>query len=91
MHINSYAYHLHCHHHNQLSVKNIGKIIQSRDSKKAYGHDNKSICMLKICGDLIYKQLEIIFWQAPLTGVFRSEWKRRKQCWRSQKKRQTKY
>ena len=34
------------------------------------------IHILKICGGLIYKVLEIIFRQALLTGVFPSEWKK---------------
>ena len=32
--------------------------------------------MLKICGDNIWKPLELIFKQALTTGVFRSEWKK---------------
>ena len=56
-----------------LSVEAIGKIIQNLDSSKAHGHDNISICMLKICGDSIYEPFEIILRQALLTGVFPSE------------------
>ena len=56
-----------------LSVEAIGKIIQNLDSNKAHGHDNISICMLKICGDSIYEPFEIILRQALLTGVFPSE------------------
>ena len=59
-----------------LSVEAIGKIIQNLDFNKAHGHDNISIRILKICGDSIYKPLEIIFRQALLTGVFLSEWKK---------------
>ena len=32
--------------------------------------------MLKICGDSVYKPLEMIFRQTLLTGVFPSEWKK---------------
>ena len=32
--------------------------------------------MLKICGDSIYAQLDMIFKQALLTGVFPSNWKK---------------
>ena len=59
-----------------LSVEAISKITQNLDSNKAPGHDNISIRMLKICGDSIYKPLEIIFRQALLTDVFLSEWKK---------------
>ena len=45
-----------------LSVEAIGKIIQNLDSNKADGHGNISVRMLKICGDSIYKPLEITFW-----------------------------
>ena len=44
----------------------IAKIIQNFNSKKAHGHDNISILMLKICGDSICVPLEIIFKQALL-------------------------
>ena len=36
----------------------IEKIIVSLNPNKAHGHDNISICMLKICGDAICKHLE---------------------------------
>ena len=44
-----------------FSAEDIGKIIQGLDHNKAHGHDNVSICMLKICGDAICKPLEMIF------------------------------
>ena len=59
-----------------LSVEDIGKVIQNLNSNKAHGHDNISFRMLKICGDSIYKPLEIIFRQALLTGVVLSECKK---------------
>ena len=59
-----------------LSVEAIGKIIQNLDSNKTHGNDNVSIRMLKLCGNSIYTPLEIIFRQALLTGVFRSERKK---------------
>ena len=58
------------------SQNNIVKIIQNLDSNKAYGHDNISIRMLKICGSSIFKLLAMIFKQCIETGVFRSEWKK---------------
>ena len=57
----------------KLSAKDIGKIIQNLNSNKAHGHDNISICMLKIYGDSICVRLEMIFMQAVSTGVFPSE------------------
>ena len=59
-----------------FSVEAISKVIQNLDSNKAYGHDNISIPVLKICGDSVYKPLEIIFRQALLIGDFPSEWKK---------------
>ena len=52
---------------------NIEKIIVSLNPKKAHGHDNGSIRMLKMCRDTICKPLELIFKQALTTGVFTSE------------------
>ena len=47
---------------NQLSTVTftqdyIGKTIQNLNTNKAYGHDNISIRMLKICGSSIYGPL----------------------------------
>ena len=53
----------------------IEKIILSLNSNKAHGM-YISIRMLKICGDTIYKLLELIFKRALTTGVFPSEWKK---------------
>ena len=54
----------------------IAKVIQNLDPSKAHGHDNISMCMLKVCGPSIYKPLEIIFNQCLQTGVFPFEWKK---------------
>ena len=59
-----------------FSAKDIGIIIQNLDSNKTHGHDNISICILKICGDSICLPLEMVFKQALLTNVFPSEWKK---------------
>ena len=32
--------------------------------------------ILKICGDIINKTLELIFKQAPITGKYLSDWKK---------------
>ena len=52
------------------------KVIQDLDPKKAHGHDNISLRMLKVCGLSIYKPLEIIFNHCLETGVFHLNGKR---------------
>ena len=59
-----------------FSRDKIAKVIQNLDPNKAHGHDNISICLLKVCGPSIYKLLEIIFNQCLETGVFSSKWKK---------------
>ena len=44
-----------------FSVDHIGDIIKKLDPNKARGNDMISIRMLKLCGDSIWKPLEIIF------------------------------
>ena len=60
-----------------FSHEDVGKIIQNLNPNKAHGHDNISICMLKICGSTIYRPLEIIFKEALSTGLFPSTWEHR--------------
>ena len=48
----------------------IGRIIGSLDPNKAHGYDMMNICMLKVCGDSIYKPLGIIFRACLEHGVF---------------------
>ena len=59
-----------------FSSDDIAKIIQKLDSNKAHGHDMISICMLKICGNSIYKPLQLIFRSCTENGKFPSEWKK---------------
>ena len=59
-----------------LTAHNIEKIIASLNPNKAHGHENISIRMLKICGNTIFKPLELSFKQALTTSVFPSEWKK---------------
>ena len=56
----------------------IAKIIRGLDHNKAHGHDMKSICMLKICGESISKPLEIILKSCIEKGQFPSKWKKAK-------------
>ena len=46
------------------------------DSNKEHGHDTISICMIKLCGDSIYRQLEMIFKSSLNQGIFPAEWKK---------------
>ena len=59
-----------------FSGEDIEKIIQGLDHSKAHGHDNVSIRILKICGDVICKPLEMIYSQALTSGSFPSECKK---------------
>ena len=54
----------------------IAKIFQKLDPNKAHGHDMISIRMLKICGNSIYKPLQLIFRSCIKNGKFPSEWKK---------------
>ena len=44
-----------------FSADHMGDIIKKLDPNKAHGHDMITIHMLKLCGDSIWKPLEIIF------------------------------
>ena len=46
------------------------------DPNKAQGHDMISIYMLKLCGDSVWKPLEIIFKNCLQEGLFPHEWKK---------------
>ena len=45
----------------QFTANDIKSIINKLDPNKAHGHDKISICMIKLCGDSIYKPFEITF------------------------------
>ena len=59
-----------------FGLDDIAKIIQKLDLNKAHGHDMISIRMLKICGNSIYKPLQLIFRSCIENGKFPSEWKK---------------
>ena len=59
-----------------FEINDIEKIIQNLDANKSYGHDMLSICMLKLCGEPIYKPLTLLFKSCLETGQFLSEWKK---------------
>ena len=52
------------------------KIIKNLDPNKSHGHDMLSICMLKLCGESIYKPFNLTFKSCLKTGQFPSEWKK---------------
>ena len=55
---------------------NLLKIIQNLDSNKAHGHDKISIWMLKLCGDSLYRSLELIFKDCLINGILLFDWKK---------------
>ena len=52
------------------------KIIKNLNLNKAHGYDMISIRMLKICGDLNLKPLELTFKSCIDSGRFPTEWKK---------------
>ena len=60
----------------QFTADDIKSIINKLDPKKAYGHDMISIHMVKLCGDSIYKPLEMISKSCLNQGIFPAEWKK---------------
>ena len=59
-----------------FEINDIEKIIKNLDPNKSHGHDMLSIRMLKLCGESIYKPLNLIFKSCLETGQFPSDWKK---------------
>ena len=61
-----------------LTQSRLSSITFSKDldPKKAHGHDQISIKMLKLCSASICKPLEIIFNRCLETGTFSNDWKK---------------
>ena len=59
-----------------FSANHIGDIIKKLNPSKAHGHNMISIPMLKLCGESIWKPLEIIFKNCLKEGIFPNEWKK---------------
>ena len=59
-----------------FSETDILQIINSQDLDKAHGHNMFSIQMLKLCGEAIFRLLNIIFITCFNTGKFPLEWKK---------------
>ena len=60
----------------QFAGADIKSIINKLDPNKAHVHDMISIRMFKLCGDSIYKALEMIFKSCLNQGIFPTEWKK---------------
>ena len=58
-----------------LSEKEISCVINKLNSKKAYGPDNISIPMLKLCSMEVAKPLLLIYQKCMQDGKFPSSWK----------------
>ena len=54
----------------------IIKVIQNLNPNKAHDHDKISIRMLKLCGDLLYRTLELIFNDCLASRISPSDWKK---------------
>ena len=54
----------------------ILKKIKNLDPNKSDGHDILSIRIFKLCGESIYKPLNLIFKSCLETGQFPSDWKK---------------
>ena len=59
----------------QFTVNDIKNIINKLDTNQAHGH-MISICMIKLCGDSIYKTSEMIFKSCLDQWIFSVEWKK---------------
>ena len=60
----------------EFCVDDIVKIIRSLDQNKTHGHDEISICMIKLCASSISKPLHLIFRNCLETEPFPKEWKK---------------
>lgn len=52
------------------------KIVKNFDPSKSHGHKMLNICILKLCGESIFKSLILLFKSCLETGQFLSEWKK---------------
>ena len=59
-----------------FEINDIEKIIKILDPNKSDGRDMLSIRMLKLCGQSIYKSLNLIFKSCLETGQFPLDWKK---------------
>ena len=59
-----------------FEINNIEKIVKNNDPSKFHGHHILSVRMLKLCGESIYKPLNLICKSCLETGQFLSKWKK---------------
>ena len=59
-----------------FEINNIEKIMKSLDRSKSHGHNMLSIGMLKLCGESIYKTLNLVFKSCLGTDQCPSDWKK---------------
>ena len=59
-----------------FSETDVLQMIDNQDSNKAHGHGMISIRMLKLCGEAIWRPLNIIFKTCLNTSKFPPEWKK---------------
>ena len=72
--VNLLPFHLHYKTDNRLltvnfSIDDMAKILQNLDPNKAHGQDKISIRILQLCGNSVFKSLELIFKQS-MESVF---------------------
>ena len=59
-----------------FEINDIEKLIKDLDPNKSHCHDMLIIGMLKLCGESIYKPLNLIFKSCLETGQFPSDWEK---------------
>ena len=59
-----------------FSESNVVKIIRTLDVNKAYGRDNISVRMIKLCTNSVAHPLTLIFQNSMAAGTFATQWKR---------------
>ena len=59
-----------------FDINDIKKVIKNLDPNKSHGQDMLSIRMLKLCGQSIYKSLNLIFKSCLEPGQFPPDWKK---------------
>ena len=64
----------------KLGNKDVINVIKALDPCKAYGYDDMSLKMLKICDSAIVKPLTILFKNCISEGIFSDNWKKSNIC-----------
>ena len=82
--VNLLPFHLHYKTDNRLltvnfSIDDMAKILQNLDPNKAHGQDKISIRILQLCGNSVFKSLELIFKQS-MESVFLFRLNEKREC-----------